>query len=1116
MWIWVERSQRTNRTLPAKCTNIRTTPAIEKDYCEKACCEPLGNTLNHLSSKWRALFADWLENSCFHHQLPNIRRFIAALGVSGMLLLGGLKPGTLTNSLAITVFTLLLLAAICVLFELKAIPSRFKLWQPNRSIRVGRKRQVILALAVSGIIPAIAIQTWFQANTGLAGGDIAPPNGTAWIAHLFSPWIWSGSNLGGPADLEIYLPWATLLHIVHSLGGSAGLAQRIWLTTLFASAGLLALAAILALGLRPLSSAFGSLCYLFNAYFVSSIGFSALYIAALMLLPGVIALVLWVARGRLSMTLGIAILVLSAPLFGYTAMNAPLLGVSVFGIIVSVPLAGYLGGREAISRAMRLVIFGVPLLILASIYWIIPLHIQTSVANIGQISSISSWAWTEGRETLRNGFWLNDTWGWIYSVYYPFAHNYYKFPLNVLRFALPASAFAALTLRTPNNLKPTDSDLISSLKVGSVVSITALFVVLISTGTNAPGALIFKALYSLPYGWLLQGPGRFLYVAGFCYAILVAITADWCWERFRTKRIVKLTTGKYFWSYSPVHYAAVVVAFLVIAAPAYPVFTGAIAPNYRGQGFPSVHVRVPSYWTSMASYLNTRDSPGNLLLLPSSNFYQMQYSWGYYGTDGFVSDMISRNVLDVAPATYFSVNQELYSAVDLLSKSLIAHQWIMATRLLQAIGTSQILVRGDLLFNATSGSGATISPIALATSLAHDPFVHLISRQGPLYLYGLNISMNPTASSSIYTVNSSEPWLQVLSLLPPGSELITAPTTPNLPSLIQVSHLSLNHNGNSVSASVLAPNDGEIEVSEINGVTAKRFQSVLKSEPITMGSLKIKVKSKGGKETIVASEPLGGELLSNGTFRDGVWNTPVGDCNYHGVKARSLLHQQVLSGKGPFGTPALRLSAGADSACESRLLNWHSGAFVVSLWLRHVIGTQPRICFWEFGPSRCSQIKPLPTGSGWQHYVSRVSPDPGTSAIGLVLYADAAASERVTINEYANLTVRSIATNPAHLVFLFKSRPNAIGRKSRLIVADSTWSPEWQGAPTAKHVLVDGIRNGWESSRGLSVGYFRPRYAPKLLLVVSDWLSLIVALIVLSVAAIGTFRFRKNRPDVRR
>ena len=1032
-----------------------------------------------------------------------------------MLLLGGLKPGTLTNGLAITVFTLLSLSAIAVLIELKGIPPRLKLWQRNGSIRAGRKRQVILALAVSGVVPAIAIQTWFRANTGLAGGDIAPPNGTAWIAHMFSPWIWSGSNLGGPGALEIFLPWATLLHIVHTLGGSATLAQRIWLTTLFAAAGLLALAAILALGLRPLSAAFGSLCYLFNAYFVSTIGFSALYVAALMLLPGVIALVLWVARGRLRLTLGIAILVLSAPFFGYTAMNPPLLGVGVFGIIVSVPLAGYLGGREALSRAMRLIVLGVPLLILASAYWIIPLHIQTSIANIGQISSISSWAWTEGRETLRNGFWLNDTWGWIYHIYYPFAHTYYDFPLNLLRFALPASAFAALTLRISKTPKSADSNSFVSLKIAAVVSMTALIVVLISTGTNAPGALIFRALYSLPYGWLLQGPGRFLYVAGLCYAILVAITADWCWERLKAKRIVNLTTDKSFWSYIPAHYVAMVVAFLIIAAPAYPILTGAIAPSYRGQGFPSVHVRVPGYWSSMATFLNERDRPGNLLLLPSSTFYQMQYSWGYYGTDGFVSDMISRNVLDVTPATYFSVNQELYSAVDLLSKSLLAHQWIMATRLLQAIGTSQILVRGDIVFNSVGGSSPTISPLALTTALAQDPFVHLISRKGPLYLYGLTSPMYST-TSSIYTVNSSEPWLQVLSLLPPGSELITAPATPSLPSLIQVPQFSLSHNGKSLSTSVVAPNDGVIEVSDINGIAAKRFQPVPTRDPTTIGSFTINVKLNGPKKTIVASRPLGTELLSNGTFRDGVWNTSVGDCNYQGVKAQSLLRQSVLSGKGPFGTPALRLSAGADSACESQLLKWHSGAFVVSLWVRHVVGAQPRICLWEFGPSRCAQIKPLPTRSGWQHYVTKVSPDPGTSALGLFLYADATTSSRMTINEYANLSVRSITAASEELVFLFKSSQNARSRQSHLIMADSTWSSEWQGVPTSRHVLVDGMRNGWESARGLSAGYFHPRYAPKLLLVVSDWLSMTVALIVFSVAAINTFPTKKTRPRLRR
>ena len=60
--------------------------------------------------------------------------------------------------------------------------------------------------------------------------------------------------------------------------------------------------------------------------------------------------------------------------------------------------------------------------------------------------------------------------------------------------------------------------------------------------------------------------------------------------------------------------------------------TGAIAPDHRPV-LPSTHVSVPAYWTAMASYLNGSAPPGNLLVLPEDDFYQMPYTWGYYGAD---------------------------------------------------------------------------------------------------------------------------------------------------------------------------------------------------------------------------------------------------------------------------------------------------------------------------------------------------------------------------------------------------------------------------------------------------------------------------------------------------
>ena len=68
-------------------------------------------------------------------------------------------------------------------------------------------------------------------------------------------------------------------------------------------------------------------------------------------------------------------------------------------------------------------------------------------------------------------------------------------------------------------------------RLGIAASATALFLVLLSTGTRLPGVLVFASLYQLPLGWLLREPGRFLILAGLAYSVLLALTTEAVRER---------------------------------------------------------------------------------------------------------------------------------------------------------------------------------------------------------------------------------------------------------------------------------------------------------------------------------------------------------------------------------------------------------------------------------------------------------------------------------------------------------------------------------------------------------------------------------------------------------
>jgi hypothetical protein len=123
-----------------------------------------------------------------------------------------------------------------------------------------------------------------------------------------------------------------------------------------------------------------------------------------------------------------------------------------------------------------------------------------------------------------------------------------------------------------------------------------------------------------------------------------------------------------------------------------------------------------------------------------------------------------------------------------------------------------------------------------------------------------------------------------------------------------------------------------------------------------------------------------------------------------------------------------------------------------------------------------------------------VTPDAGTTSILLYLYADGGASRR-TINDYANVSVVAVQSLP-HLALL--GMPDGSNAASpRLVVDHTTYSDAWQGSP-GKHVLVDGMLNGWLVPPRSTA--FTTSYAPSPLIQAAQWVSLLVLMATLLIA----------------
>ena len=707
-----------------------------------------------------------------------IRRWAAEIGALLIVALAFTEGTSRGEFVAYFALGVLLLACAMACVEAIATWKPLDLqevWSPTgRGPRVWTR-----TIALTAIGSALAVQTWFHADTSIAGTDTGPPDGTAWLGRLFAPWVWSGSDLGAPANMQLQLPWAVILGLVHSAGGSAALAQRIWYTILFTGVAIGGLLLLKTLGAPPWPAAIGAAVYLLNPYVVSAVGPSPVYLLALGLAASLPACVFAAARGMISARAAGLLIGVSGPLLGYVYFNPPLVGMLLAITMASPLLALLLWGRAAASRALRATALGLTLILVVSAYWILPAGIQLQSTALGRLSALSDWTWTEGRATITNAFWLNTSWAWDFPEYYPYAPAYSTAPLSILKFCLPAVAFGALFVvdRDSNDAKRSSIGL--GIAVAAGAAVLAISILILSTGTRPPGNLIFDVLYRLPFGWLLREPGRFLLLAGLGYSVLVA-----AFVTHVSGVRARVTRGSRSLNLPVGLIGASLLGAAITLGPGLPLIDGAVVPDHRG-ALPSMHVRLPNYWSDMATFIDAAPYEGAVVILPPDDFYQMPYQWGYYGTDAFIPYLMSRRVLVPSEQGYFRTTSGLSGVINLTARNLLSGNWDEADRLLLSVHAPLILVRGDV---TTVAGRQIVSPGTIEAALRVAPNFALVHQSGPLTLFA-NVAADLPAVTSLQafaTINSNSPDLRVLSALPTGTALVSTAALPGVPQVIQM------------------------------------------------------------------------------------------------------------------------------------------------------------------------------------------------------------------------------------------------------------------------------------------------------------------------------------------
>jgi arabinofuranan 3-O-arabinosyltransferase len=854
---------------------------------------------------------------------------------------------------------------------------------------------ILLAYLVPSLISVIAVQTWFEPGTAVASGDLAPPitPGADYVSH----WSHLTGGEGAPTFDIVGLPYSAWIDAWGWFGVAEDVAQRLWLTGLFA--GSAAAVVFLAFGFTasPLAAGAAGLLASFNAYRLitgpDAIPMTAILVASL--LGGLIV------RAALRPERRPSVLAFAAASLGlgYVMTNPPHVLIVTVWVAACAAIAVYMqpgSGARILGYATR----AVPLALLFNLWWIVPAFLTVTAEDFDErftAATVDDWTWTHERATLANALTLNTYWAWSYPEYFPYASELSDSPFDIFVLALPALAIAGIILAWDSHRR---------LVVG--LSVTAVVAAGLTTGLNGPITGFNRWLYdNMPGYWLFREPTKLLLLVALPIAILAGIGLS----RFFAPNSTSAQRAL----------GALLAGAAVLSV--YPLFNGDVVPDERPL-LPSAHVRVPDAWENVSATLNAEPGGGKVLVLPRSDYYQVPTTWGYYGTS-FTQSIISRPVLEVKPGTYFDPPRVVSSLIESIETDLARGRVAGIGNRLAALGVRYILLRGDIDLEFLKRKFVPASVIA--RGLADTPRVRLVETYGLLRLYRVGRVGATTpevfAATPLLYAGTDDAVAPALSMLPGRPGLVTNPDDQRAVTeagvrptrALRIEHevarsIAVRKRAGTIRVRLRDP----FQLTADGGTVGASSRETIAVPARARGPLVVtagdsvmpigRVSRKWTELGLVGLQPGAPVRVwrrsSTQTF-DPAAGRRVRDCNDSDSRDRRTLGLRATVVKRTGGR-ALRLSANAHSACVGIPLTTGRSRdlYVVRFRYRHVRGRQPRVCLWQVGVDRCASLPALRPARTWKTAAVAVMPRRRMTGLRIFVYADGTGQPPGTANEY--------------------------------------------------------------------------------------------------------------------
>jgi len=582
----------------------------------------------------------------------------------------------------------------------------------------------IAILFIAGLVPLL----WLNEGFIISKGDDFPLFLNPQQSFRTGVYLWSPNFLGYATPTPAYALYQYSAVFLSYLGLSVGSVQIFFQVFLFMLAGFsmyyFSKTVYPTVKLAGFAAGF---FYMFNFFALDNrqnIGFVWTY-AFLPLLLALFVKVINATFQRDKKTANKNIIyfaLVSIVAFSFASINPANLALMLFGIAILVVY--YLVKfrkqlRPLLASFGKIAGLAVPI----NLWWIIPIlnFYFLSSQTFNSTVSVGAWSWTHARASFLNLFWLNGFWGWL-PEYVPYIGSYSNPVLIILVFAPFIVAASALLFKG-------EKSRFNAYIMGSI-----LVLLFLAKGLHEPFRDLNLLLYNnISLMSMFREPAsKFTLLIVPFLALLIGYAVG------NFANVTKLKIRRFYFRVNKI----LVVSLVLV------VFVAAVYPLIINPLETSSYVQIPDYWYQATNWINSQQGDWKVLITPLDDYYQMNYTWGYYGTDQLIESLFEKPIVTTSSLDGYKINNDTAFNLKELKSSIRGNRSSEFRAMLDLLNIKYIFQRNDVQNGMTNRY--LMSAFEMQSFLSKQPYLLLVQKFGSIDIYEYAES-----KPSLYTLSPS-------------------------------------------------------------------------------------------------------------------------------------------------------------------------------------------------------------------------------------------------------------------------------------------------------------------------------------------------------------------------